>query len=122
MGCGVIGPFEPGVNPRVEEAIPLRSTRGPTTQIALPLMMDTSRFGAAQHRDRQDPQTNEMEKSVATETKTAAGHCNTHGAVEATREIPRVTFPPVGTAVRRAAAKCRRPYLCPTCGAEVETD
>src|SRR5438132_4632114 len=39
--------------------------------------------------------------------------------VEATREIPRVTFPPIITAVRRALAK-RRPYRCPNCGAEVD--
>jgi hypothetical protein len=58
---------------------------------------------------------------MATETQTTIGHCPTHGDVEATRDIPRVTFPPMITAVRRALAK-RRPYRCPTCGAAVETD
>ena len=58
---------------------------------------------------------------MASETQTTIGHCATHGDVEATREIPRVTFPPMITAVRRALAK-RRPYRCPTCGAAVETD
>ena len=58
---------------------------------------------------------------MATETQTATGHCPTHGEVEATRQIPRVTFPPIITAVRRALAK-RRPYRCPTCGAAVEAD
>lgn len=58
---------------------------------------------------------------MATETQTAIGDCPTHGEVEATREIPRMAFPPIVTAVRRALAR-RRPYHCPTCGAEVETD
>ena len=59
---------------------------------------------------------------MATETQTATGDCPTHGTVEATREIPKVTFPPILTAVLRSRAKRRRPFLCPTCGAEVETD
>ena len=58
---------------------------------------------------------------MATETQTAIGDCPTHGEVEATRELPLVTFPPIITAVRRAIAK-RRPYRCPSCGAEVVTD
>lgn len=58
---------------------------------------------------------------MASETQTAIGDCPTHGEVEATREIPRVTFPPIITAIRRSLAK-RRPYRCPTCGAEVKTD
>jgi hypothetical protein len=58
---------------------------------------------------------------MATETQTRTGDCPTHGEVEGTRELPRVTFPPIINAVRRAMAK-RRPYRCPTCGAAVETD
>ena len=58
---------------------------------------------------------------MATETQTMHGDCPTHGTVEATRELPRVTFPPIITAVRRSLAK-KRPYRCPECGAEVETD
>ena len=58
---------------------------------------------------------------MATEIDTTTGECPTHGTVEATRELPRVTFPPLITAARRALAK-RRPYRCPTCGAEVETN
>jgi hypothetical protein len=58
---------------------------------------------------------------MATETQTATGDCPTHGTVEATREIPRVTFPPIITAISRALAK-RKPYRCPTCNAEVQTD
>ena len=38
---------------------------------------------------------------MATETQTTLGDCPTHGEVEATREIPRVTFPPIITAVRK---------------------
>jgi hypothetical protein len=59
---------------------------------------------------------------MATETDIAIGDCPTHGEVEATRELPRVTFPPIINAVRRAIAKRRRPYHCPTCGASVRTD
>jgi hypothetical protein len=57
---------------------------------------------------------------MATETNTMRGDCPTHGTVEATRELPRVTFPPVYTAVKRALAK-RRPFVCPECGNPVET-
>ncbi len=59
---------------------------------------------------------------MATQTETAPGHCPTHGDVEATREIPKITFPPIVTAVMRAVAKRRRPFRCPTCGAEAQTD
>jgi hypothetical protein len=58
---------------------------------------------------------------MPTETQTITGDCPTHGTVDATRDIPRMTFPPIITAIRRAMAK-RRPYRCPTCGAAVETD
>ena len=58
---------------------------------------------------------------MAKETQTALGECPTHGEVEGTRDLPRVTFPPIITAVRRALAK-RKPYRCPQCGATVDTD
>lgn len=58
---------------------------------------------------------------MATETQKVIGDCPTHGEVEATRQLPRVTFPPLITAVRRALGK-RRPYRCPNCGAAVHTD
>lgn len=58
---------------------------------------------------------------MATETETVYGDCPTHGTVAATRELPKVTFPPVYTAVKRALAK-RRPFVCPECGAPVETE
>ena len=58
---------------------------------------------------------------MATETQRTIGDCPTHGEVEATRELPRVTFPPIITSIRRAVAK-RRPYHCPTCGAAVQTE
>ena len=57
---------------------------------------------------------------MATETETMHGDCPTHGTVAATRELPKVTFPPVYTAVKRALAK-RRPFVCPECGKPVET-
>jgi predicted RNA-binding Zn-ribbon protein involved in translation (DUF1610 family) len=59
---------------------------------------------------------------MASETQTAVGDCPTHGEVEAARELPRVAFPPIITAVLRAVAKRRRPYRCPACGSPVQTD
>jgi hypothetical protein len=58
---------------------------------------------------------------MATEIQTTLGDCPTHGEVEATRQIPKMSFPPLITAARRAVAK-RRPYRCPTCGAQVHTE
>lgn len=58
---------------------------------------------------------------MTTETHTTTGECPTHGMVEATREVPQISFPPMITAIRRAIAK-RRPYRCPTCGAAVDTE
>jgi hypothetical protein len=55
---------------------------------------------------------------MASETETATGRCDTHGTVEATREIPRMGFPFVYFAVARAIAR-RRPFRCPTCGSPV---
>jgi hypothetical protein len=55
---------------------------------------------------------------MATETQTKTGNCPTHGSVEATRELPRPSFPFVLYAVRRLIAS-RRPYRCPTCGTPV---
>jgi hypothetical protein len=56
------------------------------------------------------------------ETQTLAGDCPTHGTVDAVREIPKVSFPPVITTLMRTAARRRRPYRCPTCDAVCETD
>lgn len=56
---------------------------------------------------------------MATETQTTIGNCPTHGEVEATREVPGITFPPLITAIRRAIAT-RRPYRCPACGSAVD--
>jgi len=57
---------------------------------------------------------------MPTETQTSIGDCPTHGEVEAIRELPRIAFPPLISAVRRAIAH-RRPFRCPTCGAAVQT-
>jgi hypothetical protein len=53
------------------------------------------------------------------EVQTQAGRCSTHGTVEATREIPKMGFPFVVYAIRRAVAR-RRPFLCPECGAAIQ--
>jgi hypothetical protein len=57
---------------------------------------------------------------MATQTETRSGRCPNHGTVRATRDVPRITFPFIYTAVRRWLAK-RRPFRCPECGAAVET-
>ena len=53
---------------------------------------------------------------------TAFGECATHGRVEAERYLPKITFPPLITAVRRALAKSRVPYTCPQCGSAVRPE
>ena len=60
----------------------------------------------------------EGDNLVASELQTRTGQCATHGAVEATREVPRPSFPFVVYAVRRLIAT-RRQFRCPTCGAPV---
>ncbi|MEV7027570.1 hypothetical protein [Kitasatospora sp. NPDC093558] len=56
---------------------------------------------------------------MPTETQTRRGRCPTHGPVEATREVPRITFPWVFNWIRRTLAE-QHPYRCPECGATVE--
>jgi len=51
---------------------------------------------------------------MSTEVQTRTAHCPTHGRVEAIRELPRIRFPFVYHALRRALAQ-RRPFRCPTC-------
>ena len=55
---------------------------------------------------------------MATEVEIRTGRCAAHGTVEATREMPRVSFPFVLYAIRRAQAR-KRPFLCPDCGEPV---
>ena len=55
---------------------------------------------------------------MATETQTRTAVCPTHGRVEATREVPKSSWPYLVYAVRRMLAS-RRPYHCPTCGGDV---
>ena len=57
---------------------------------------------------------------MAKEYQTQAEQCSTHGTVAATREVPQAGFPFVVYAIRRAVAQ-RRPFLCPECGAAVQT-
>jgi hypothetical protein len=56
---------------------------------------------------------------MSTETETRRGRCPTHGAVMATRDLPRVTFPWLVNWVRRALA-ARQPFRCPECGEPVD--
>jgi hypothetical protein len=55
---------------------------------------------------------------MAKELQTQTGQCETHGQVEATREIPGMGFPFVVFAIWRAMAR-RQPFRCPECGAAV---
>jgi hypothetical protein len=57
---------------------------------------------------------------MVTDTQTRTGTCETHGKVEATREVPRMGFPFIVYGVRRWLAK-RRPFRCPQCGDPVRT-
>jgi hypothetical protein len=54
------------------------------------------------------------------EVQTRVGHCPTHGAVEATRDVPRPGFPFVVYVVRRFLAM-RRPFRCPAWGTPVKS-
>jgi hypothetical protein len=58
---------------------------------------------------------------MATEVQTRTGRGPVHGKVQGTRELPKVGFPPLFTAISRAIAQ-RRPFTCPECGAAVDTD
>ena len=55
---------------------------------------------------------------MADEIQTRRAHCPSHGEVDAERTVPRMQFPFIVYAVRRALAS-RKPYRCPECGAEV---
>jgi hypothetical protein len=55
---------------------------------------------------------------MASEIETREGHCQAHGDVKATREIPKLGFPFIYFAIVRAMAK-RRPFRCPECGEPV---
>jgi hypothetical protein len=57
---------------------------------------------------------------MAVEVETQKGQCETHGTVEATREIPKFGFPWIVSGVRRSLAR-RHPFTCPECGEPVET-
>jgi predicted RNA-binding Zn-ribbon protein involved in translation (DUF1610 family) len=57
---------------------------------------------------------------MATEVQTQTGRCAAHGTVQATREIPRMGFPFIVYAILRSRAQ-KKPFLCPECGASVET-
>jgi hypothetical protein len=57
---------------------------------------------------------------MARETETQTGRCETHGTIEATREIPKMGFPYVYYAAVRATAR-RRPFVCPACRQPVTT-
>jgi hypothetical protein len=57
-----------------------------------------------------------MDKDIETRT----GRCETHGTVDATREIPKMGFPFVYFTVARALAR-RRPFKCPECGQPATT-
>ncbi len=56
---------------------------------------------------------------MATEVETQTGRCATHGEVEGTRDVPKMTFPWLVNAVRRSMAR-RQPFVCPVCDEPLE--
>ena len=57
---------------------------------------------------------------MKTSIETQEGRCATHGKVEGTREIPRMSFPFIYYAYVRSRARKREPFLCPVCDEPVE--
>jgi hypothetical protein len=55
---------------------------------------------------------------MATTPETQTGTCTTHGAVQAERQLPKLTFPFLITAPMRYFAR-RKPFHCPECGSTV---
>lgn len=55
--------------------------------------------------------------TIENETVTREGICPTHGRVIAEKQMPKLKFPFVVTAVARGVA-AMRPYRCPDCGAK----
>ena len=53
-----------------------------------------------------------------TEQRIVTGRCPDHGIVQATKEVPSVSFPFVVYGVRRARA-AMAPAHCPQCGAKL---
>jgi hypothetical protein len=51
-------------------------------------------------------------------TQKKYGTCPTHGQVQATRDVPSMSFPFIVNGIRRLMAR-NRPYKCPQCGADV---
>lgn len=52
------------------------------------------------------------------EIRTQTGACPQHGQVAGIKQLPKLKFPIVITAVARGAAALR-PYRCPDCGGRV---
>ncbi len=52
------------------------------------------------------------------ETRTRRGTCPTHGQVTAKKQVPKLKFPIVVTAIARGAAAISQ-YRCPDCEAKV---
>jgi hypothetical protein len=59
-----------------------------------------------------------MADHAATKQKTKTATCETHGSVEATKDVPAFT-PPGLFYVTRSLVSPFRPYRCPECGARV---
>lgn len=54
---------------------------------------------------------------IDNETRTCPGTCPEHGPVTAEKQVPKLKFPFVITAVARGLATVRA-YRCPNCGAK----
>ncbi|HEV2344259.1 MAG TPA: hypothetical protein VGS97_09215 [Actinocrinis sp.] len=56
---------------------------------------------------------------MATETEYKQGQCAQHGQVNASRELPALSFPFIVTKIQRTMAAKKTPFECPQCGKPV---
>lgn len=61
---------------------------------------------------------NEGRTMARTEQKVVSGRCPTHGIVQATKDVPAMSFPFIVYGVRRAVAGMTA-ARCPQCGAKL---
>jgi hypothetical protein len=76
-----------------------------------------STIAYVQTTDRRSTKVN-MLNLTAARTVSRTAHCPSHGAVEATKQVPQPSFPFVLYGFRRLFTVAR-PYRCPMCGAKV---
>ncbi len=58
--------------------------------------------------------------STHSDTLVRTGRCDSHGLVQATKQVPKIRFPFIVFGAMRLWAQTR-PFRCPVCGAAVAT-